>query len=75
VRTVSGIEQLSGSGLAPRTGAYARQDLVFGVSLIISAAKRHQVLWQALREEPDDIAVLRRGGLVRVRRSFASPCD
>lgn len=64
-----GVKQLSGPSLAPGSGPSARQGLVSGVCFIISAAKRHQVLLQALGEKRDDIAVLGRGGLVWVFRS------
>ena len=62
------VEQLSGPRLAPGAGASVLQGLVSDVCFIIGAAKRHEVFLQALREEWDDIAVLRRGGIVRVSR-------
>jgi hypothetical protein len=62
------VEQLSGPRFAPGAGASALQRLVSDVCFIIGAAKRHEVFLQALGEERDDIAVLRRGGLVRVCR-------
>jgi excisionase family DNA binding protein len=42
---------------------------VSDVCFIIGAANRHEVFLQALGEERDDIAVVRRGGLVRFGRS------
>lgn len=69
---VGRVEQLSGSGLAPCAGASALQDLVSEVWSIISAAEGHQFLLRALAEKRDDVAVLRRGGLVRVCRFLAS---
>jgi hypothetical protein len=66
---VGWVEQLSGSGLAPRAGASAREGRLSNVCFIICAAKRHQVFLQAGGEERDDIAVLRRDGLVWIYRS------
>ena len=75
VRGVGPIEQLSRTALAPSAGPPAREGLVSDACFIIVAAKRHQVLLQALGEERDDVAVLERGGLAWVCRCFPLAMD
>lgn len=60
------VEELSGPRFAPRASASVLQGLMSDVCFIIGAAKRHEVFVQALREQRDDIAVLRRSGIVRL---------